>query len=133
MPTKFTEKQLALLSKPLFASVATVMADGSPQVTPVWVETDGEALLFNTDKARVKFRNLTRNPKVAVTVLDPEDPYRSLLVVRGRAEFVNADADAHLDRLAKKYLGKDRYPWRRPDDRRVIVRVIPEKVMAPMA
>jgi hypothetical protein len=56
-----------------------------------------------------------------------------LLVVRGRAEFVNADADAHLDRLAKKYLGKDRYPWRRPDDRRVIVRVIPEKVMAPMA
>jgi PPOX class probable F420-dependent enzyme len=132
MPTKFTEKQLALLSKPLFASVATVMADGSPQVTPVWVETDGEALLFNTDKARVKFRNLTRNPKVAVTVLDPEDPYRSLLVVRGRAEFVDTDADAHLDRLAKKYLGKDRYPWRRPGDRRVIVRVIPEKVMAPM-
>jgi PPOX class probable F420-dependent enzyme len=132
MPAKFTEKQLALLKKPLFASVATVMADGSPQVTPVWVETDGEALLFNTDKARVKFRNLTRNPKVAVTVLDPEDPYRSLLVVRGRAEFVDTDADAHLDRLAKKYLGKDRYPWRRPGDRRVIVRVIPEKVMAPM-
>jgi PPOX class probable F420-dependent enzyme len=125
--TRLTDEQVALLKEPQLAHVATVMPDGSPHVTPVWVDTDGEALLFNTAKGRIKYNNLLRNPAVAVSVADKEDDYRTV-VVRGRAEFVEEGADAHIDKLAKKYLGKDKYPFKREGEERVIVRVIPEKI-----
>lgn len=116
MTKKLTPEDIAILSEPQIANVATVMADGSPQVTPVWIDTDGEAVVFNTAKGRIKHRNLVRNPKVAISVVDRDDPYR-LVVLRGTAE---------LDRLAKKYLGADTYPFRTTDEQRVIVRVIPD-------
>ena len=125
MPKKLSPQDVELLHEPQIATVATVMADGSPQLTPVWVDTDGEAILFNTAKGRVKHRNLVRNPKVAVTVVDKDDYYR-LVNVRGTAEIVEEGADEHIDRLAKKYLGADSYPWRKADEQRVIVRVVPE-------
>lgn len=125
MTKKLTDQEVELLHEPQIANVATVMADGSPQVTPVWVDTDGEAVLFNTAKGRVKHRNLVRDPRVAISVVDRNDPYR-LLVVRGTAEFVEEGADEHIDRLAKKYLGADTYPWRKETEQRVIVRVTPE-------
>ena len=116
---------IALLQEPQLAHLATVSPDGRPQVTPVWIDTDGEAVLFNTAKGRVKHRNIERNPWVAVSVADRNDFYRTLWL-RGLAEIVEDGADAHIDKLAKKYLGADSYPWRKPEETRIIVRIVPE-------
>lgn len=125
MSKALTDDQIKLLREKQLAHVATVMADGTPQVTPVWVDTDGEAVLFNTAVGRVKYDNLVRNPDVAVSVADRDDDYRTV-TVRGRAEFVEEGADAHIDKLAKKYLDADSYPFRTEGERRVIVRVVPK-------
>ena len=129
MAKPLSEKVLELLNQPILAHVATVMPDGSPQVTPVWVDTDGEAVVFNTAKGRVKYRNIERNPSVAVSFTDPENEY-DMVEIRGQAKLVDEGADDHIDMLAKKYLGKDKYPFRQPGEERVIVRIIPEKVSA---
>lgn len=128
MTKKLSPQEVELLHEPQIANVATVMADGTPQVTPVWIDTDGEHVYFNTARHRVKFRNLERNPKVAISVVDRNDPYR-LVVLRGTAEFTDLDADAHIDKLAKKYLDADTYPWRNPEEERVVVRVTPEQII----
>ncbi|MET9302234.1 PPOX class F420-dependent oxidoreductase [Micromonospora aurantiaca] len=118
------EEDLALLGEPQLAHVATIEADGTPHVTPVWVDTDGEHVVFNTAKGRQKYLNMSRNPVVAVSVADKADDYRTLWI-KGTVEFVTEGADEHIDRMAKKYLGQDTYPWRRPGEERVIVRVTP--------
>ncbi|MFI5486851.1 PPOX class F420-dependent oxidoreductase [Micromonospora echinaurantiaca] len=119
-----TDEDLALLAEPQLAHVATVEADGSPHVTPVWLDTDGEHILFNTAKGRVKYENIRRNPEVAVSVADKANDFRTLWV-KGLAELVEEGADEHIDRMAQKYLGQDRYPFRRPGEERVIVRITP--------
>jgi len=119
-----TDDDVALLNEPQLAHVATVHADGTPHVTPVWVDTDGEHVIFNTAKGRVKFENIARNPMVAISVVDKANDYRTLWL-QGRAEVDEEGADAHIDKLAKKYLGKDSYPFRQPGEVRVIVRVTP--------
>ena len=119
-----SEEDLALLGEPQLAHVATIEADGTPHVTPVWVDTDGEHIVFNTAKGRQKYLNMARNPVVAVSVADKADDFRTLWV-KGTVEFVTEGADEHIDRMAKKYLGPDTYPWRRPGEERVIVRVTP--------
>lgn len=124
MAASLSEDLLALLRKPLLIHVATVMADGTPQSTPVWVDTDGEHVLFNTAKGRVKHRNILRNPAVALSFVDDENPYR-MVEIRGTAEVVEDGADEHIDYLTKKYLNQDTYPFRQPDEVRVIVRVRP--------
>jgi PPOX class probable F420-dependent enzyme len=117
-----------LLAKKAFANLATVMPDGSPQVTPVWFDFDGSHIRINSAKGRVKDKNMRRNPFVAMAIQDPDNPYR-YLAVRGRVEEITeAGADAHIDSLAKKYLGQDRYPHRRPGEVRVIYRIRPERV-----
>jgi PPOX class probable F420-dependent enzyme len=117
-----------LLQKKAFASLATVMPDGSPQVTPVWFDWDGSHIRVNSAKGRVKDRNMRRAPKVALAILDPDNPYRHL-AVRGRVvETTEQGADDHIDALAKKYLGQDRYPYRRPGEVRVIYKIQPESV-----
>jgi PPOX class probable F420-dependent enzyme len=126
MTKKLSPQEVELLNEPQIANVATVMADGTPQLTPVWIDTDGEHVFFNTAKHRVKYRNLQRNPKVAISVVDRNDPYR-LVVLRGTAEFIEDGADAHIDKLAKKYLDADSYPFRKAEETRVIVKVTPEK------
>ncbi|MFJ8833978.1 PPOX class F420-dependent oxidoreductase [Micromonospora aurantiaca] len=118
------EEDLALLGEPQLAHVATIEADGTPHVTPVWVDTDGEHIVFNTAKGRQKYLNMSRNPVVAVSVADKADDFRTLWI-KGTVEFVTEGADEHIDRMAKKYLGQDTYPWRRPGEERVIVRVTP--------
>jgi len=119
-----------LFQKKAFASLATVMPDGSPQVTPVWFDWDGSHLRINSAKGRVKDRNMRRTPRVALAILDPDNPYRHL-AIRGRVvEVTEQGADAHIDALAKKYLGQDRYPHRRPGEVRVIYKVQPERVAA---
>ena len=119
-----TDEDLALLSEPQLAHVATIEADGTPHVTPVWVDTDGEHIVFNTAKGRQKYNNMERNPVVAVSVVDKADDFRTLWI-KGTAEFVTEGADAHIDRMAKKYLGQDTYPFRQPGEERVIVRITP--------
>jgi PPOX class probable F420-dependent enzyme len=126
MADKLSPDDVALLNEPQLAHVGTVSPSGAPQVTPVWVDTDGEAVLFNTAKGRAKHRNLVANPSVFISVADRANDYRTLLV-RGTAEFIEVGADEHIDKLAKKYLGADSYPFRNPAEQRVIVRVVPER------
>ncbi|MBI1999945.1 MAG: PPOX class F420-dependent oxidoreductase [candidate division NC10 bacterium] len=117
-----------LLTKKAFAHLGTIMPDGSPQVTPVWFDFDGSHVRVNSAKGRVKDKNMRRNGRVALAIQDPDNPYR-YLAVRGRVEGITeAGADAHIDSLAKKYLGQDRYPHRQPGEVRVIYRIRPERV-----
>jgi PPOX class probable F420-dependent enzyme len=117
-----------LLDKKSFAHIATISADGTPQVTPVWIDYDGTHIRFNTARGRVKTRNLERNPVVALSIQDPENPYRYLQVKGRVTEMTEKGADAHIDALAKKYLGQDRYPYRRDGEVRVTVKISPEKI-----
>ena len=117
-------------SKRAFAQLATVNADGSPQVTPVWVDYDGTHVIVNTARGRVKAKNLERNPRVAMAIADPENPYRYLGVQGRVVEMIGQGADAHIDKMAMKYLGKDKYPYRTAGEKRVIVKIKPEKVHA---
>jgi PPOX class probable F420-dependent enzyme len=119
-----------LTQKKAFANLATVGADGGPQITPVWFEWDGTHLRFNTVKGRVKDKNLRRSPKVALAIMDPDNPYR-YLQIRGRVvDTTESGADAHIDSLAKKYMGVDKYPHRKPGEVRVIYKVAPDRVQA---
>jgi len=128
MAANIPEKFRDLLTKKAFAHLATIMQDGSPQVTPVWFDFDGAHLRINSAKGRVKDKNMRRNRRVALAIQDPENPYR-YLGVRGIVEdIVEAGADAHIDSLAKKYLGQDRYPYRQPGEVRVIYRIRPDRV-----
>jgi PPOX class probable F420-dependent enzyme len=119
-----TEDDIALLGETQLAHVAVIDADGAPHVTPVWVDTDGESILFNTAKGRAKYNSLVRNPVVAVSVVDKANDFRTLWV-KGTAELVENGADEHIDRMAQKYLGQDTYPYRQPGEERVIVRIRP--------
>jgi len=123
-----SEKARALLARPVIATLATVGPDGSPQVTPVWIESDGDDLVINTARGRVKERNLVRDPRVAVSVIDPDDPYNVVVAVGKVASMVTEGADAHIDKLAKKYLGVDEYPMRTEGEVRTIVRIRPERI-----
>jgi PPOX class probable F420-dependent enzyme len=119
---------LDLFKKPAFANLATLNPDGSPQVTPVWVDFDGTNIIVNTARGRVKDRNLQREPRVALSILDPENPYRYLGIQGRVTEMTETGAVAHIDKMAKKYLNKDTYPWRKPGEVRVIVKIAPDKV-----
>ena len=117
-----------LRDKVAFAQLATLNPDGSPQVTPVWVDFDGTHILVNTAKGRVKTKNLAREPRVALSISDPENPYRYLGVQGRVTEMTEQGADAHIDKMAKKYMGKDKYPFRAPGEVRVLVKIAPDKV-----
>ncbi|HKZ61102.1 MAG TPA: PPOX class F420-dependent oxidoreductase [Nitrososphaera sp.] len=111
-----------------FGFLATLMEDGSPQVTPVWVDYDEGNIMINTAEGRVKQRNVTRNPKVAVSVTDSTNPY-TMVTVRGTiTEQTNQGADEHIDKMAKKYLGVDKYPFRAQGEKRILLRMKPERV-----
>ena len=111
-----------------FASFATTMSDGSPQVTPVWVDYDNGNILINTAEGRAKVKNVTKNPKVAISVTDGANPY-TMVSVRGRiVEQTNRGADEHIDKMAKKYLGAEKYPFRAPGEKRVLLKIKPESV-----
>jgi PPOX class probable F420-dependent enzyme len=116
--------------KKAFAHLATVMPDGTPQVTPVWFDMKGDSIRVNTARGRIKDRNMQKNAAVAISIIDPENPYRHL-AIRGRiANVTEVGADAHIDSLAKKYLDKDKYPFARPGEVRVIYEIEPTSVSA---
>lgn len=123
---KLSPTQVEFLRRRQFAHVATVNADGSPQVTALWVDTDGEAVLVNTAKGRVKHRNLLRDPRIAISIVDFENPYSSLTVT-GRAQLIDEGALEHIRSLQEKYHGNRDFPLQ-PGEERVIIRVAPERI-----
>jgi PPOX class probable F420-dependent enzyme len=128
MAVAMSEGLKKLLREPAYCQVATLMPDGSPQITQVWVDTDGEHILVNTAEGRQKTRNVQRDPRVAVNVVDPGNAWR-LGMIRGRVVEITAEgADAHIDALAKKYLDADSYPFRNPAETRIILKIAPEHV-----
>ncbi len=130
MAAQLSEAAQKLLREPNFAHLATLMPDGSPQVTPVWVDFDGKYVLVNTAEGRRKPKNVRRDPRVALDVTSSEDPYRWVMV-RGRVvEVTHEGADEHIDKMAKKYLGRDKYPFRQAGERRVMFKIEPEHVAA---
>ena len=121
------ESHRSLLEGKTYAHVATVGPKGEPQVNPVWFEFDGTKIKFSQTKTRQKLKNLDREPRVALSILDPQNPYK-YLEVRGRVVRVDEDPDyAFIDKMAKKYIGQDKYPWHQPGDERVVVVVEPER------
>jgi len=111
-----------------FASVATVMPDGTPQVSLVWVDSDGENIIINTAEGRLKTENLRRSGAIALAIADSENHYNQAMIRGKIVEDTHEGADEHINALAKKYLGVDVYPHRQPDEQRVIFKIKPEKV-----
>lgn len=122
------EKFEYLFGKRSFGHLATLMPDGSPQVTPVWVDYDGQYVLVNSAEGRQKDLNMERDPRVAISIQDPDDPYR-YVQVRGVVEEITTDgADEHIDKQAQKYLDVEEYPHRSPDEIRKLYKIKPEHV-----
>ena len=126
MPAAIPESYKDLFSKRIFASLATLMPDGRPQVTPVWCDFDGQHVLVNSAKGRQKDRNMRRDPRVSLALVDLDNPYRYLEIRGHVAEVTEEGADAHIDRMAKKYLDKDKYPFRQPGEVRVLYKIEPQ-------
>ena len=117
-----------LLTGKNFAFVATLMKDGSPQITPTWIDFEGDTILINTAEGRTKQKNLSRDQRVAISIVDQNNPY-NMVTIRGKVtEQTSKGADEHIDKLAKRYLGVDKYPFRSPTEKRVIIKVAPENV-----
>jgi PPOX class probable F420-dependent enzyme len=121
------QKQRKFLEQPFVGTLTTLRDDGSPHSTIVWVDTDTDEVLFNTAAGRAKERHLRKDPRLSLLVVDPEDTYR-WVAVSGKAELTTEGADEQIDKLAKKYLGKDEYPWRKPEEQRIKVRIRPDHV-----
>jgi PPOX class probable F420-dependent enzyme len=124
-----TNDQRKLVEGKNFAFIATVNKDGSPQVTPVWVDTDGRLILINTATGRQKANNVSRDPRVAIAITDQANPY-SKIIVRGRVvqQVTGKEAEDHIDKMANKYIGRDKYPNRQPGEKRVLLKVEPLKI-----
>jgi PPOX class probable F420-dependent enzyme len=123
IPEKYTD----LLESNALANVATIGPKGEPQNNPVWFGWDGTHILFSLTKGRQKYHNLQREPRVALSIVDPANPYR-YLEIRGKVVRIDEDSDlAFINSMAKKYLDQDVYPWHKPEDERVVVLVEPER------
>ncbi len=128
MATPIPESYMDLFNKPAFGVLTTLMPDGSPQTQPVWVDFENGRVLVNSALGRQKDKNLRRDPRVAITLIDPDNPYR-YLEVRGKvAEITQDGAAQHIDKMAKKYLGQDKYPYAQPGEQRVLYKIEPEKI-----
>ncbi len=128
MADTLSTKARELISRPVLATLATLNPDGSPQVTPLWIDLDGDNVVFNTARGRVKARNLEKDHRVAVSVIDPEDQY-NVVAFRGTVIDVTTEgADQHIDSLAQKYLGVDTYPMRRQGEVRIRVTVRTDRI-----
>ena len=127
-----SEPVAKILKKRTFAFLGTVMKDGSPHVTPIWVDMEeNNNILVNTAEGRIKQKNISRDPRVSISMVDDENPY-SMVTIKGRViEQTTNGADEHIDKLAKKYLGVDKYPGQKdyPDQKRVIIKIKPERVL----
>ena len=124
---KLSKKAIKLIEGKNFGYLATVMKDGSPQVTPVWVDLEGDLILVNTAIGRLKQINTKRNPKVAVAIADASNQY-NMVAIRGTVmKQTTNGAREHIDKLARKYLGKEKYPWFSSKEKRVVLKIRPER------
>ncbi len=122
-----------LLEDKNLAFVATLMKDNSPQITPTWIDLVDGVIIVNTAEGRVKQRNVSRDPRVAISIVDQKNPY-NMVTIRGKViEQTTKDADKHIDKMAKKYLGVDKYPFAMPGEKRILLKILPLKIfhMAP--
>lgn len=125
---QLSEKQAKLFTDRNWGVLATIREDGSPQATPVWIDYDGENVLVNSAHGRTKVKNVERDPRATVTVLPAEDQQSGYVMVSGPTELVDEGADEHIDKMAQKYLGESKYPYRGPSERRVLIKIKPERV-----
>ena len=125
---RLNEQQAQLFLDKNFGALATIREDGTPHVTPVWVDYDGEHVVFNTATGRAKWRHMRRDPRVTIEVTSMEDPYEYVTVI-GTAELEESEeANRHIDKLSEKYTGNPKFQSHKPNERRVIVRITPERV-----
>ena len=127
MSIKLPQSVKKLLQDKSYGHVVTVNAEGKPQVTMVWMDVDGDDVMFNTAEGRLKLQNLRRNPHITVSVQDRNEP-QLYAVVHGKARVTETGADEHIDKLAKRFLGADKYPFRQPGEKRVIVRISVDRI-----
>jgi PPOX class probable F420-dependent enzyme len=117
-----------MLNDKVFAHLTTLMPDGSPQASPVWVDVEGDEIVINTAENRVKDKNMKRDPRVAISVTAIDNPYKAFMI-RGRVtRHTTQGGDAHIDKLAKKYMGVDSYPLRNAAETRIIYRITADKI-----
>jgi len=128
MAAKIPDQFRDLFEKKAFAHLATLMKDGTPQVTPVWCDYDGTYVLINSAKGRIKDKNMRRNRKVAFSITDPENAYR-FIAVRGEVVEITDNTDDHINSLAKKYINQDKYPYKQPNEVRVTYKIRPDHVL----
>lgn len=127
--TSFTPTQLKLISEPHIAQLVTLMSDGSPQISPVWVDTDGTNILVNTATGRVKTNNIRRDSRVAIAVFDPENPYSRIVNITGVvSDIKESGAMEHIDKLSKKYTGQETFPGHNEKETRLIVTIKPTRI-----
>jgi PPOX class probable F420-dependent enzyme len=130
LPAKLNAKAVKLIEGKNFAFLATIMPDGAPHVAPVWIDHEEDMILVNTAVGRVKQKNVCREPRVSLSVADQGNMY-DMIVIHGRVVSQTLEgADAHIDRLAGKYIGKEKYPWRSAGERRVILKIEPTHVLS---
>ena len=127
MSAEIPEQYRDLFDKKVFASLATIMPNGQPQVTPVWCDFDGSHVIVNSAKGRRKDRNMRSDPRVSLSISDPDNPYRYLEVRGSVVEITEDGADEHIDSMAKKYMGVDKYPYRQPGEVRVVYKIEPQR------
>jgi len=121
------EDDVKMLTDTNIAFIATVNTDGSPQVTPVWIHMEGDLIIVNTEVGRVKQLNVERDPRVSISLVDRNDPYKFLGLDGTVIEQTTVGADSGIDALSKKYLNKDKYPFRKPDEKRITLKIRPER------
>ena len=129
MSQNLTPEQLQkFIESKSFAHIATINKDGAPQVSPVWIEHDGTHVIVNSEQTRLKIRNLKRDPRVAISIQDPDNAYAYIQIKGNVVEITPEGGFEGIDRLAKKYMGQDKYPYNQPKDVRVQIKIAPEKV-----
>ncbi len=128
--SRLTQRDKEIFEAKNFGHLVTLMPDGSPHVSPVWVDLDGDTILVNSSEGRLKTNNVRRDRRVAISIYDEDDPYGAVVLVRGIVKAVTTEgADDHINEMAKKYLGRDTYPWRSPNEQRVLFRIEPKHVV----
>ena len=117
-----------LLAGKNFATIATLMPSGAPQASVIWIDAEGDTIVFNTAEGRIKPNNMRRDARVAITVHNAENPYQQAMIQGHVTEMVHEGAEEHIDAMAKKYMGVDSYPFRQEGEQRMIVRIAADKV-----
>lgn len=127
MPTTLDERDRELLQARNFVHVSTLRPDGTIQTVPIWVDVEGDTVVLNTAEGRAWPKNLRRDGQATLTVQNLENPYEYLTITGRLVEDTSEGADAHIDKMAHKYLGQDTYPFRQPGEQRVIFRIVPDR------